>query len=189
MDIEYEYFNWLCGEADMASPFLFLARLLHQREFSAIVKKDLNRIMDGRALRNRFLDTRKYASNRARDEDAERIGKPECSVLELIIGLAERLQFMYADSPYEKTTGQWTHELISNLGLGYMTDNVLVEFPEYSSEAQKIVNALIERTYGPDGKGGIFPLCRPKQDQRKAEIWDQLMAYCMERYDMSGDAL
>lgn len=173
----------------MASPFLFLARTLHQREFSAIIQKDINRINDGRQLRQLFLDEKEFKSNKERDEASAEIYIPECSVLELLIGIAERLNFMYLDSPYEKTVSGWMRELLSNLQIGYMTDAVLTEFPEYIQRAGKIMDRLIERTYDERGHGGLFPLDRPKRDQRRIEIWEQMMDYCAENYDMSSDRL
>lgn len=173
----------------MASPFLFLARTLHQKEFSAVIKKDINRINDGRLLRQLFLDEQKFRSNGDRDRALDEISIPECSVLELLIGIAERLNFMYLDSQYDKPVGDWMHELLSNLKLGYMTDAVLVEFPEYLQKAMRIMDQLIERTYEADGRGGLFPLDHPKRDQREVEIWEQMADYCAENYDMDSEKL
>lgn len=168
----------------MASPFLFLARTLHQREFSAMIKKDINRINDGRLFRQLFLDELGLKS-KEREKALEEISTPECTVLELLIGIAERLNFMYLDSPYDKSVGDWMQELLSNLQMGYMTDAVLTEFPEYVQTAEKIMHRLIERTFDADGKGGMFPLDHPKRDQRTIEIWEQMADYCAENYDMS----
>lgn len=42
------------------------------------------------------------------------------------------------------------------------------------------IETLMFRTYGPDGKGGFFPLSHPKEDQTKIEIWYQMSAYINE---------
>lgn len=183
-DIEYKYFMWLCERSNMASPFLFLARALHQREFSVIVPKDISRIADGRALREKFLDTCSFSKESERNKAQHTLDKPECSVLEMLVALADRLNYMYQDSPYEKSTGGWMDELLRNLSIGYMTDQVLVDYPEYLDRLSKILHDLIERRYGTDGRGGLFPLNQAKRDQRNLEIWEQMMDYCAEKYDL-----
>ena len=181
-----EYFLWLCERSNMASPFLFLARTLFQRQFSAVVPKDMNRIVDGRELRMKFTDEVKHPKNaEERNRILDELYTPDCRMLELLIGIAERLNSMYQDSPYDKGIGEWMHELLSNLQLVYMTDSVLTEYPEYLQEAGKIMNKLTERTFDANGFGGMFPLKSPPKDQRTAEIWDQMMAYCMENYNIA----
>jgi hypothetical protein len=39
---------------------------------------------------------------------------------------------------------------------------------------------LNRRLYTTSGYGGLFPLEEPKEDQRKVEIWYQMMAYLGE---------
>lgn len=179
-DIRQLYFRWLTEKANMASPFLYLAKLLHQRQFYSTVKRDQNREEDGRNLRKQFLEE----IHQATDRNRARLDENPCSVLEVLLALAQRMEDMYKDSPFEKTTPQWMHELLGNLKIGYLTDGVLVEFPEYADMTQKNITTFLDRTYQANGDGGLFPLRHPKRDQRELELWAQMGDYCNEKYNM-----
>jgi hypothetical protein len=47
----------------------------------------------------------------------------------------------------------------------------------------KKLAVLNKREYFPSGKGGLFPLENPREDQTKVEIWYQMHAYVMENYE------
>ena len=69
-------------------------------------------------------------------------------------------------------TGQWFWTMLTNLGLGGMTDdnfNRLI--------ADKIISTFLKRKYDPDGKGGLFRIRNCDRDLRKVEIWRQLCWY------------
>ena len=44
------------------------------------------------------------------------------------------------------------------------------------------VKKFLNREYDKDGTFGLFPLKNPKKDQRKVEIWYQMMAYIIENF-------
>jgi hypothetical protein len=44
-----------------------------------------------------------------------------------------------------------------------------------------VLMALIYRNYSPSGRGGLFPLRHPDEDQRGVEIWYQMAAYLYEQ--------
>lgn len=182
-DIRQAYFRWLTEKANMASPFLYLAKILHQHKFYYTVPHDQNREQDGLNLRETFLEETRQATEKNR----ERLNENPCSVLEMLIALSQRMESMYQDSPYEKTAQQWLSEMLSNLKIGYMTDGVLVEFPEYAITARRNISAFLDRTYQANGDGGLFPLRRPTRDQRSIEIWSQMGDYCNEKYSMGED--
>lgn len=167
------YFKWLYGlVADPDIPdgpltYWRVLRVLFQKEFEAIVDFDENRIEDGKALRIRFLEDQGLPL----DEDQNWI-ELGCSVLELMVGLAERLEFE-ADG----TVHYWFWQLMRNIGLdGYHDRRRLPR-----THINNVLDDVIYREYRPNGEGGFFPLRYPRQDQREVELWAQLSAYVLER--------
>lgn len=146
-----------------------LAHILFTKEFVWLVPNDDNRVEDGKALRYEFLDDEELAVPREEDYWLD-LG---CSVLEVLVGLARRLEFLSG-----KDTHYWFVEMIGNLGLKEYHD-AAPDIPEH--EIIQILDDLIWRQYSHTGRGGLFPLRHPERDQREVEIWYQLNAYLLER--------
>lgn len=145
-----------------------LFRLLYSKEFVWFVPNDDNRASDGVDLRLEFVETHHITDADPRWLD---LG---CSMLEMIIGLARRLSF-----EAEGDVRNWFWRLLENLGLESYTDKV--DLREYElNEIDNVLNRVIDRTYKRDGSGGLFPLRKPKRDQRRVELWYQLSAYILE---------
>lgn len=169
--IRQDYFDWLCGlvgERDR----LMLLKALHDRDFIPLLEKDDNRAMDGIELREEYYETNPYY-------ESEALNRP-CSVLEMMIGLARRIDFDLKKTDYDKDmTGEWFWMMVQNLGIyGYPDEDYFDLDGMFNiSEALDI---LVSRSYLPDGQGGLFPLRRPNADQREVEIWFQKEAYLKE---------
>ena len=69
-------------------------------------------------------------------------------------------------------TGQWFWGMITNLGLGSMTDD---RFDE--KHVDECVDRFLYRKYERNGRGGLFTIRNCDRDLRKAEIWHQLCWY------------
>lgn len=171
--LDESYFKWLY--AKVANPRLKrksltywrLFRLLYKKEFVWFVPNDNNRIEDGKDLRLEFLD--EFAIQDV-DSGWLHLG---CSMLELLVGLAKRLEFQGGHD-----VEFWFWHLMRNLGIDYIHDAT----EQYSEPAiDERLDAVIFRTYQDNGHGGLFPLVNSEQDQRKVEIWYQLCAYLLER--------
>ena len=161
------YFDWLCiNNVNGASVFLKLFRILHHKEYVWTVPNDENRIEDGRALRIEFIEKTGFQGV---DDSWMRLG---CSMLELIIGMSRRLEFM-TDTP----ASDWFWEMLGNVGLNFYDDYKIIPV-EYVDD---ILDQIIWRTYRHDGVGGLFPLDHPDADQRHIEFWYQMSAYVLER--------
>lgn len=159
----------LVGSVETANPektYWNLLRKFFTKEFIWIVPNDDNRAEDGRDLRREFLADEGIASV---EDDWIRLG---CSMLELLIGLSRRLNF----ESDKKTTHEWFWCLIENLGLIRYTDRN--DLP--AKRVDDVLDAVIWRTYRPNGRGGLFPLKRSTEDQRDVEIWYQLCAFVLE---------
>lgn len=171
------YFEWLysfVGPIQNRNPdrsFWQLAEQLHNTEFRWTIANDDNRAEDGRELRERFIDER----------NIRRVSlgwlRQNCSVLEMIVALAQRAAF---DADGE--TDEWVGYLLENLGFHRYTDSAYSD--RVREDVAEGLERLMSRTYGRDGSGGLFPLRYTNTDQRRIELWYQMSAYLLERLDV-----
>lgn len=177
-DVEQDYFHWLCEiinvDQDVSSWWLLMNNL-HHTEFYALIPHDENRALDGLTLREEYLnDIRcpKYVELNG-----------ECSVLEMMIALAKRMEYAtfdpYSSNGVQRGTSYWFWEMIRNLGLLEYSDDEYMELGGIDDVSIRVRNFL-NRAYEFDGDGGLFPLRCPNQDQRDIEIWAQMNAYLEE---------
>lgn len=170
--IQREYFRYLCGLVKGGPvhrggrvEFLWF---LHQKPFYCIIPNDENRVEDGKQL---WED---WSEEELQEQAA-------CSVLEMIISVAQRMEYILSDSREGDRTAKWFWEMVDNLGLKeFEDDDIADERRNYNND--RILDILIERQYSPSGRGGLFPLSKPKEDQRRVEIWYQMQEYLDENY-------
>lgn len=169
--VENEYFEWLynyvCkGRVNIRISYKKLFMLLHDIDFDFYIRNDVNRARDGVDLRYRFAMLKD-------DESIMDILDRPCSVLEMMVALAIRCEETIMDDPrYGNRTGQWFWNMLTNLGIGFMTDE------KFNRKlAIEKIYIFLERRYDPDGKGGLFYIKECKEDLRDVEIWTQLCWY------------
>lgn len=175
MPLDEMYFVWLYSQVgsvknrNRSTTYWKLLRLLYQKEFTWSRKFDLdgNRAQDGKDLRGDFL----RETNSLVDEPGWL--ELECSMLELLIALSNKLAWEGDGEPKD-----WFWDMIKNLGLDECTD----AHPPDPDIVDHILNKVINRDYAKNGAGGLFPLMKPKQDQRDVELWYQANAYLLERF-------
>ena len=182
IDTEQDYFNWLCDLVhidQIERTYWILAKDLHNKTFVALIDHDENRASDGIELREEYMRDIGYSGYLDM--------KLECSVFEMLIGLARRMDFETSDpnDPYDTSdsTAYWFWEMIENLGLIEFDDDSYIDL-EGQTYVDWILDGFINRQYDSDGNGGIFPLNGVCEDQRKVEIWYQMSAYLMERHEV-----
>lgn len=173
------YFEWLSAqvgqtlETDPEKSYWFMLGKLHSEKFVARVSYDENRADDGLSLREEFVSM--YENGPVNPA----IFSEPCSMLEFFVALSRRYDFLIYDSATGDRTVECFWKMLHNLGLDGLTDE---EY--YPANGPDIVGEtcarLVSRRYARDGSGGIFPLKRPKEDQRKVEIWYQMNAYILE---------
>lgn len=166
------YLTWLYSQVGSVKlttktrTYWSLLRQLHSTEFVWQIRNDDNRVEDGRDLRLEFI-----AEEDESDPDPAWMDLG-CSMLELLVVLSRELFFQVEGEPRD-----WFWHLIDNLG-------IRINDREYDRRAELAIDAackaVIFRTYSSDGRGGLFPLHRPNDDQRDVEIWYQLNAYLLE---------
>lgn len=169
--INSDYFEWmhdLVCEDRFAKTISYrqLLTFLHEVEFIYFVPYDENRAAEGISLRYRYCLLHNC-------EDLEHYITGPCSVLEMMVALALRCEETIMDDPLMgNRTSQWFWNMISNMGLGSMSDNNYNEWL-----VNDVVTRFLNREYEPDGRGGLFRVKDWDRDMRTAEIWHQLMAY------------
>lgn len=170
--LDEQYFVWLYGQVasirnrNPVRSYWELLRSLYSHKFIWNVPNDDNRVADGLDLREKWLEE----SGAERDRNWLEL---ECSMLEMLIALSHHLGFQTSEEPME-----WFWRMLDNLELRQYNDNVFnSRIPEIIDDTVDMIN---ERTYNPNGYGGLFPLQRPDRDQTKVEIWYQMAAYLQE---------
>lgn len=139
-----------------------LLQFLHTVPFRWSIPMDINRAKGGMDLRRDFGDP---------------FQDRECSVLEMLIAFAYRIDCEYTGEPGEPTAEPLFWVFLENLGLDEFTDHFFDEV-----EIDGILQTWMHRDFKFDGRGSICPLKRPDQDQRNVEIWNQMMSYITENY-------
>lgn len=181
-DISQDYFEWLVELAGLkdcwGQTYWLLARDLHERDFTSVLARDENRAADGMALREDYF----YDSTFPSEEFDDVICREHASVLEVMVALARRMDFEMSDpdDPSDRTS-EFFFAMLENLGLDAYDDDHYVECDGFRN-VRLALDILIQREYEPDGRGGLFPLTCPDDDQRDVEIWYQMMAYLQENY-------
>lgn len=174
-EISNEYFEWLynkmCGQRFSEHiSYRKLLMYLHNVNFRYSIPRDANRAEDGKDLRWRFANEQIFVDS---FEAAVGYLNGPCSVLEMMVALAIRCEENIMDNPnVGDRTGQWFWGMITNLGLGSMTD--------YNFDKQRVeesVERFLNREYEPNGKGGLFTVRHCDHDLRNVEIWYQLCWY------------
>lgn len=159
------YFERLCGvignSAYRIRDTFRYGRLLwqlHNTEFVPMLTMDNNRIYDAYELRRSlgYTDTT----------------HPVC-MYEMMVALAQRLEtdIMHGTSVKDRTN-EWFWRMIDSLGLSEMDDE------KYDSVfVEHTLQRFMNRTYSPNGEGGLFTISNPNVDMRKEEIWYQAGLY------------
>lgn len=174
-DIINNYFDWLyklvCDKRYSKSiSYKKLLMHLHNTTFRYSIPKDQNRADDGLDLRYRFALSQGYERSPRVIMDCL---EGPCSVLEMMVALSIRCEENIMDDPnIGDRTSQWFWGMVTNLGLGAMTDS------RYDKIfVDNTVNRFLDRDYEPDGHGGLFTIRHCDRDLRNVEIWYQLCWY------------
>lgn len=174
MDEEFDglYFTWLVDSVldvrplDEGANVIEVLDTLFRSKFEWHVEFDRNRAADGVSLRREFLFENNGLNGLLDDRRAQWEGL-ECSVLEMLIGLANRMAL------------QTDHSIKSCFW--HMMRNVGISKDSTPSEVNDAADLIVNRLYRYDGSdGGLFPLQDPDKDQREVELLYQMYAYILE---------
>lgn len=166
-----QYEEWLLNEAKFRKRgYKKLIDQLHTTPFKTCIKMDKNRAGDGLYLRRRFCEETGMNEHALDYYDG-------CHILEMLIALAIRIDDEYIGNPANPSPDGFFWKMIVNLGLESYTDRRYDE-----DEVFDILIKWMTRIFKKNGKGSIFPIKKPVEDQRKLQIWDQAMEYLSENY-------
>jgi len=177
--LEEFYFTWLSKKVANDRVFprykkLFKTLFNTRFQYEKMKPFDVERARDGKSMR--YLFERKmddYLHEVSGREFIEFEETPE-NLLEVLVALAVRIEDTIIGSESEgDRTSQWFWEMISNLGVGYMSD-AQFNVDEYN----RCVNNFMNYSYDPNGKGclfrseifGIYELANK-------DIWYQMQAH------------
>lgn len=161
------YFGWLYGLVGSPSNgHRGLLRQMHATPFRWHLPHDANRAEDGRELRLAYVDQMQIV-----EPDDPWISY-DVSFLEMLIALSDRVAYnSYA------LGADWFYRLLENIELSNFSDRY---HNQHIREVDEVLDRVMDRTYGESGRGGLFPLRAPHEDQRYVEMWYQMSAYLME---------
>ena len=180
------YFEWLLKRIDVddgPGGYSRLCAELMDIPFWALshVPMDRNRAMDGIFLRHQYIQETGGTEHDA-NELSFTLGR--CRVLEMMIPLAEKMDYILQGSHYEAPPGSWFREMLSNLGLESCVNEAFDQNPDVRWLVKFTIDSMVKREYGDNGGGGLFPLWNPMRDQRDLELTSQMNDYIQENYDL-----
>ena len=162
-----DYFEWLYDLVCPDNRYKKLCIFLHNTDFTYDLPMDGNRYEDGVSLRYRYA----YVTDQPEHRVAEEIDNRPCSVFEMMVALALRMEEDVMAQPDGDRTATWFREMLSSLGIGDMTNERFDEL-----RVRRTINNFLRRDYEKTGRGGLFTIDNvPDRDLRKVEIWYQAM--------------
>lgn len=172
MTLSERYFEWMY---DLVRDrhylnYKTLLKYLDVVEFTYTIDMDGNREADGIDLRYRFG----FENDIPEAEITHELDSDTCSVLEMLVALASRIENIMEDSEMGDQTPYWFWSMICSLKLDDEDDRYFNE-----ESARNKINNFLDRNYKPNGEGGLFTLKR-RGDIRGVEIWIQAMWYLDE---------
>ena len=171
IDISKAYFKWLARlvSGPENSTHTLLLKQLYETPFRYSIDGDGNREADGINLRYRFGVQNRYRQS----EIAYYLDSKPCSVLEMMIALALRLEEdIMSNEDFGNRTSTWFWDMIRNSGLIEMVDK---DYRLY--DVDDILQNILDRNYEFDGTGGFFRIPDIATDMRTVEIWKQALWY------------
>lgn len=100
-----------------------------------------------------------------------------CTVLEMLVALAQRLDSDIMGQPDKDETYYWFWVFIENLRLRKYTDD---RFDE--TKVRDIIEDWLNNRITFNGDGGLFPLKNPIRNQAMLPVWQQLSDYLKENF-------
>lgn len=177
--LDNTYLPWLLSfvvDKDDTKRYSTLFNKLYSTPFEhrMLEEHDFDRSMDGKNMRWRFERKMEHALTGIPSTEFMIFEDSPCSLLEMIVALAIRMEESIAsDDRQGDRTGIWFWEMITNLGLGYMSNDRFnaVEF-------NRCVGNFHNRTYDPDGKGCLFrSKTKSIYELAELDIWYQMCAH------------
>ena len=182
-DLERNYYEWLCHQicttlecTRKACEYSKLLYFLYSTPFDYTIEMDFYRAQSGINLRYDFGKEKHVSA----EDISGYLTDKSCSVLEMIIALCKRIDYILMDSDKGDTTGTWFWTIIGNL--------MLDKYPDHDFKPDDvIVRNLLNRDYTKDGVGSMFPMPGCRHNLREVDIWYQAMWYVTDSINWSEE--
>lgn len=150
---------------------------LYSLSYIPLIDRDVNRETDGISLRDEYF---------IEGVDEGCIIDTPCSFLEFLIGLARRMNYIYARIDEDRTRDCFWM-MIDNLGINYYDELMAhINYTQAFNNISEAVETVNDRTYECDGVRGLFPLQYPRENQRNVEVWYQMQQFLNEKMREEG---
>ena len=174
-EMAHNYYRWLLDKIHFRQygSYERVLNYLFHTEFYWVVPMDHNRYEGGLALRDDFAMEQGYPIYFWRGYLPN-----YCTVLEMMISLAQDCEDrIMGDPDFGDRTHVWFWLMMDKVGLDELHDHCFNRF-----RAEQIVTTILDRTFSPDGNGGLFGRLSHPGDMREIEWWYQLNYYLDEYY-------
>lgn len=193
-ELKEMYFNWLytlsgLGINDVIKDYSKeeFGRLLHDIEFKKFDEHDDSRADDGMGYRYLFATTMRDAYFSQLDYEEfmanlqEALKGKNCSMLEMMVSLADKMENIMSDPKYPNRRYQWVNKMVVSMGLQGYTAKAIKENPNWKKEVKDACERVCTRTYEPSGKGGLFYVVSvvpdDVPDMRTISLYQQMLVY------------
>jgi hypothetical protein len=170
------YLDWLVEGIGLEdSDYRILLGHLFERRYYWSVPNDDNREADGYALRNEW--------------EGPTWGIPfHCTVLEVLIAMANRASFQMQGFEERNSPQFWFLVMLRNLELADFTDEnwygskMCGNSHSLSRKFHETIDIFLDRKYTKVGQKNAWFVRGTKRDLRRVEMWYQMMEYFEENY-------
>lgn len=160
-----EYFGWLWERTGLGSYYCRLMAALFTTPYVPRLTDDVNRWEDGACLVDIFCEETGIDIGPSDEDDA-----PECSVLEMLVALAERIDTeLIEGEPTNSSPKYWLCMMLSNLGILQMTDRYFEE-EVVEERIDEWMNRGIRYLFPPVGN----------YDQRRVSEWERVNRWLLK---------
>lgn len=163
------YTKWLWQHVAQSDYYncRMLMHALNNHEFYWSITNDANRAEDGLSLREYYND--KYPEERIFE-----VMSSGCTVLEMLVALAQRAEIVMYDTDEGNQTYKWFWLFLDNLDIAMLDDHHWSD--NNLSYLDDVLSIWLERKFASDGQGSPFPVDNGN-DIRKTSMWDALQWY------------
>lgn len=172
--LKSNYFEWLLDIIGGSCGYRKMLSTLFDIDYYWVVKFDDDRVKDGYLLRKTYLGF----------IGSDGVIEGNISVLEVMIALAISCEdTIMHDRDIGDRTPNWFWMMCSNLKITgtRFGDQHYNRFTE--EEVRVIIDNMLARRYGDDGKGSMFPCVKSVPNFSNLNLWLQLNQYLLEKYE------
>lgn len=182
------YFHWLQKMSGLNGT---LSSMLAETEFISV-----DGIDDVLLEKAKEETRRRYAENIAEEDnlnakDTETLYKSirgSVCLFEVIVCLAYSVNEMFEDLDAYDGCQHFFGIMMKNAGFDLYDDEDLDIIGDQVKEYwRRCINRIIERSYEPDGKLGLFPVKEPSTDRRCTSLWQQMNDWVDQHTNEDGE--